>query len=366
MQRASLSALRRARLLRAALDLPGPIEPTAADWDQWVQLASTERVLPQLHEVARRAAPALDPDQLEESSAIVVDVAATMVRLERRLLAVDDALSGAGIPFAVLKGTATAHLDHADPARRQFGDLDLLVDPSQLRAARSALEEAGWRQAYRLPRRHEAYTHAVTFGDGSLAELDLHQRIAHRAIGRMVPTGELLDEVAPFELAGRRFRALSLPDRLIHAAVHEVASRGAYRRLSSGVDVLVLTERTASEAPQVLERADRWGVAPLLRAALEQVHAEAQLPLPPGWSTALAGSDLAGDRLVAAAYLAPKRRPLLEELAHLRVLPGWRDRVRYLAGYFVIGEDRASGAGRREGLVRRTRYLWSRVRRPST
>lgn len=357
-----MNELRRARLLRAAVGRTGPVEPDAADWATWVGLATAERVLPQLHQIAC-ATDELDPSQLDQSRAIQLDVAATMVRLEQRLLTVDEVLSGAGIRFAVLKGTATAHLDHPDPALRQFGDLDLLVDPAQLPAARAALEGRGWHQAYRLPRHHEAYTHAITFSDGSLAELDLHQRIAHRALGRLVPTAELLAGLDTFELAGGTVPALSRNDRLLHAAIHAVASRGDYRRLSSGIDVLVLTELTASDAGRVLERAAGWGVAPLLREGIRRVHEEAQLPLPEPWSAALAHPAAGGDRLVTAAYLGVGRRPALEELAHLRVLPGWRDRWRYLSGYFVIGRDRASGGGQREGLVTRVRYLWSRARR---
>lgn len=335
------------------------MDPTARDWSEWVELARTERVLPQLYEIALTA-PELTDDQRAQAAAIQLDVASTMVRLEHSLLEVAELLDGRGIPYAVLKGIATAHLDHLDPSYRQFGDIDLLISPDDLAAARARLEPAGWRQAYRLPKHHEEFTHAVTFSAGGLAELDLHQRIAHRALGLMVPTQELLAARVPVDIAGRRLWALSRPDRLIHGAIHAAVSRGAYQRLSSATDVLRLVLLTSAEAGALLTRAERWGVRSIVEQAVRTAHAAAQLAIPAPWEQAMAVPPRTRSRLVDAAYLSARRRPVLEELAHLRLLRGRGARRRYLSGYFVI-EDRVAGGGQRDPLRERARYLWSRL-----
>lgn len=327
------------------------------DWERWRDVATSQRVIPQLYDVIERVAPRLDPGVVEQAEVQQMDVAALSVRLEQSLLQVATVLEDAGVTFAVLKGLATAHIDYEDPGQRQFGDVDLLVDPDELRAAREALERKGWRQAYPLPRHHEPFTHAVTFSGVGIAEIDMHQRIGHRALGLRIPTAELLETRTPFTIARHSLWALSDVDRLIHACIHAVASRGQYRRLSSVADVLVLSRAMADAAPAVLERAEGWRVRPLVEEGVRLAHAEAMLDLPRSWSDAMAIPTRTRDRLVERAYLGDRRRPGLEEVAHLRAMAGWSDRLLYVYGHLRM--DSGPGAG---GLVPRFRYLRSRFR----
>jgi hypothetical protein len=285
-----------------------------------------------------------------------LDVASLCVRLERSLLDVVSLLEFEGIAYAVLKGVATAHLDHVDPVRRQFGDVDLLVAPTDLARTCVLLDEVGWRQAYPLPPHHERFTHAVTLTSGGITELDLHQRIAHRSLGLLVPTNDLLAQRRPAEIAGQRLWALGDFDRLIHAGLHAVASRGSYRRLSSWADVLVLSEKLENHAAEVLERADRWTVRPLVVHAIRTAWSEALLPVPATWNAAAQKSPRKRDRLIEYAYLGEDRRPAAEELAHLWHLSNWGDRFLYLYGHLKMDSGRGSD------LTARLRYLRSRLR----
>jgi hypothetical protein len=343
-------------LLRAAIDAPGPVDPSGDDLNAWVSMAQRERVIPQLYDVAQLCSQDLSAQQLRRVEEMQLDVASLCVRLEQSLLQVVSLLEFEGIAYAMLKGVATAHLDHTDPVRRQYGDVDLLVAPADLLKAREVLETAGWRQAYRLPPGHERFTHAVTLTSGGVTELDLHQRIAHRSLGLLVPTGELLAQRCPAEIAGRRLWALGELDRLIHAALHAVASRGSYRRLSSWADVLVLSRKLESRAPEVLERADRWSVGPLVVHAVSSAWSEALLPVPASWRAEAQSALRERGRLVEYAYLGKGRRPAAEELAHLRHLPTWSDRFLYLYGHLRMD------SGRGFGMTARLRYLWSRMR----
>jgi hypothetical protein len=67
------------------------------------------------------------------------------------------------------------------------------------------------------------------------------------------------------------------------------------------------------------------------------------------------------DRLVRRTYPPDRRRPVLEELAYLRLLHGWRARSRYVGGYVFTGADYAQKR-RRTGLRAQLRYLWSKLR----
>lgn len=358
MTKVSLSAtLRRARLLRASVLERGPVEPAVVDGPLWRATAKDERVIPLLYEVVT-GTPGLRDGEFALVEEMALNVAALSVRLEHRMLEVDDALVGAGIRFAVLKGTATAHLDYDDPVRRQFGDLDVLVHPADFARALDVLGAADWRIAYPLPRYHDRFTHAVTLRRaGEVAEIDLHQRIGHRALGLLVPVDELLVNRAWFGIAGRTIPALGELDRMIHACIHLVASRGSYRRLSSASDVLVLSRKLAPLAAEVLDRADRWRLRALVEAGIREAHADAMLPVPTSWSRAARRPIRKRDRLVEIAYLGSRRRPVVEELAHLRLMGAWRDRMLY--GYGHLRMEAGPGAG---GLPRRIRYLASRLR----
>jgi hypothetical protein len=365
---------RAARLLRAAIGRSGPIaaaaasHPDAADPDAagagpWIALAEEHRIVPLLYVAARAdgAGAWADTAISERIRRLQLDVASAAVRIEHGALVALGLLDAAGIRWALLKGVATAHLDHADPSWRQFGDVDLLVQPSDMDTARRVLGAAGWRQSYALPDRHERFTHAFTFACDGVLELDVHQRIGHRALGRLVPTEALLRERVSFELAGRTVWALSDLDRTIHACIHSVSSRGEYRRLSSVADVLVLSYLHEDRAAEVIERADGWRVRSVVEAGVRDAWKAAQLPLPDGWADAFRAPAVRRSWLVDRAYLGERRRPLSEELAHLRHLPDNRDRATYLWGLVAPGAEYRAVKGRRS-VRAQLRYLWQRLR----
>lgn len=343
---------RRATLLRQALDQAGRSVPTHDDWGSWLFLAQWERVVPLLYRLVDTTPTDLDDDQRTDARQRLGVAMCRCVQLEHHLLAVTETLRSAGIRSVVLKGGATAHLDYPDPSLREFSDIDLLIDPVDLSGARGAVEAAGWTQGYSLPSGHDRFTHAVTFVRDGM-ELDLHQRIAHRALGRLLPTEELMAEAVPFRVAGTTLLALDPVDRLIHSTVHAVASGRAQQRLSTLADILIVTERHPDLAPEVLERAERRGVRSLVERGICDAYDVARLPISDDWRRAMARPTKRRDRLVDRAYLDVRRRPVLEELAHLRHLGGVRDPLRYVAGFFV-DESR--------GLPDRLRYVWSKVR----
>lgn len=351
---------RRAALLRALLGELGTVLPDATSWERWVWMARLERVVPLLYHLVDQVPTDLADDQRNEASQVQGAVLARCVQLEHHAIAVTEALAARGIRSALLKGGATAHLDYPDPSQREFSDVDLLVDPADRLVATSVVEAAGWKQGYALPSGHERFTHAVTFVMGSM-ELDLHQRIAHRALGLLVPTRDLLDHAVPLEIAGARLFALDDVDRMIHASIHAAAARGAQRRLSSIADVLLAAEQRPHLACKVLTRAEGWRVRSLVERSVRDAYAAAQLAVPAEWEVAMRSPIRRRNRLVDRAYLPAVRRPVAEELAYLRLLGGWRQRWDYTRGYVAIGPDYASQHGR-SGAWAQLRYVLAKLR----
>lgn len=338
-----------AALLRVAVDEPpSSVGPTMRDWDQWRWYAQLQRVVPELVElVAVRGE--LDRAQERQLRSMQGDAMTWAVRLEYHLLSVVDLLDKRGIDYAVLKGLATAHLDYPVPEWRQIGDIDLLVSPASFAAAIELIERDGWLQGYALPKGHRRFTHAVTFIKDNI-ELDLHQHIAHRAIGLMVPTDELLAKHRPYRVAGRQLWALSDVDRLIHAALHAHLSRGETKRLSSAADVLVMATRRRSEAAAVAERSSSWSIGNLVNTGVRAAFAAADLTVPDAWQDAFRQQP--PPRWTERVHLAEPVRPWATELAYLARLPTWSDRSRYVGGH-LAGVDGAGGIGRRVAYLRR-------------
>jgi hypothetical protein len=317
------------------VDRGGPAAPRAGDLHEWIDLAQRERVLPLLHIVAQEPGVVLDERQHDLVHAMALDAAGVAVRLEHELLNVLPRLHDAGVEPLVTKGLAAAHLDHPDPARRQFGDVDLLVHPAVFEHTMACFRAQGWTEPYRLSPAQRGFAHAVTvIGPGRL-EHDVHRRVARKALGVLVPTEAVVEERVALEIAGAACWAPSARDRLILAALHLVRSRGGYRRLSTMTDILVMTDQGRLDPDDVLARAGTWRVAALVAKAIDDTYQTARLDTPRDWRRACTHGSGRRDRLVEVAYLGARRRPVVEELAYLRLLRPRRDRWRYLDAYLT-------------------------------
>lgn len=303
----------------------------------------------------------LGPEQIEELYEAQLAAMSVAARLDQQLREVAELLQSLGANFAVLKGSATANIDYPDPSWRQYGDIDVIVSERDRQEVAEALSHSGWRQGYPLPRGHERYAHAVTFTKGRRWELDLHQRVAHRAVGLRVPVSDLLRDRVKFEIAGTELWALSPTHRLLHAALHAQLSRDESRRLSSIADVLLLATRLSPLAAEVAEVAEGWRVRSIVERSILAAHEFAAIAVPACWLSAFDQPAGSRDRLIDAAYRGQRRHPVLEEWAHLRLMPSWTDRTAYLRGLILPGAKFARESGR-HGRGAQARHLLSRLR----
>ena len=106
---------------------------------------------------------------------------AAAVAMERRLLEAVALLADAGIDTLVLKGNATAHLDHAAPSDREVGDVDLLVRPAQLDSAMTTLQRSDYVRAVTHPFSTPNFFHSETFVHPDGTEIDLTTGSPNRA-----------------------------------------------------------------------------------------------------------------------------------------------------------------------------------------
>jgi hypothetical protein len=189
---ATLSAGRAGATLRHLVSwglVGGPTEPIdVTGVDGLASLAEQHRVTGVVLAALDDGAATGVPDEL------VDDLADRHLRLlqqslmaEADLVFVARLFQAAGIEFRVLKGCATAHLDHPDPALRLTSDVDLLVRRGQLDAASEVLRPYVDHQ-YTVPDRAPGwpnkYAKDRTMRLQTGGWIDLHQMLRVGAAGR--------------------------------------------------------------------------------------------------------------------------------------------------------------------------------------
>ncbi len=214
-------------------------------------LCSRERISPLLIHAVHERHIELSERVTSEVMAQVPELLTAMVVIEDAALVAVTTLEAQGIDVRVTKGLATAQLDYANPALRQFGDVDLLVPPAQFKEAVKVLGGAGMARKHPVRGNRWEAQHAIAI-DVNGVELDLHHRLLHQAAGHLAARLDLFAGPEIFTVGGTSLRALPAPIRLLQAAAQNVLSVHSDRKLSSDADALLLAAR-----PGVVEEAYR-------------------------------------------------------------------------------------------------------------
>jgi hypothetical protein len=310
---------------------PGRVGVAAGDW-QALEWRLWNEKLTGLAVAANEAGVLSPPPERVESfldrhrSAM-----AWCLRVEDRLLGLDERFRRAGIEYAVLKGPAVAHTAYPDPSLRGFGDLDVLVRGRQFKGACAVLEEMGFRRRLGEPRPgfDERFGKAAAHrhGDDGM-EIDLHRTLVLGPFGLWIDPESLLDRATTFELAGSRIPRLDDTDTLINVAMHAVL--GWPPGLVPFRDVLQVSTSTNVDWAQLARRASEWR----LSAVLKQAFATAATILgaePLEDAAALARMQVGRSEIQALEAYADARLALGgTAVSTLRAIPGVRAKIAYV------------------------------------
>lgn len=201
---------------------PGAVDP--ATWDHLVPLVREERLTGLLVAAVDDGTLVVTPAQRAQARDEHASAMGHALRLEDRLLAGIEVLTGAGIEHRSLKGPSFAHLDYPDPSWRPFRDVDMLVRSNDLDGAVAALTRTGWaRRAPRLsPTFDRRFAKSVTMVDPSGLELDLHRTLADGPLGMRLDLDAIWRDPAGVQLGGVEVQALGAAGRCTHACLNAV------------------------------------------------------------------------------------------------------------------------------------------------
>lgn len=216
---------------------------------------------------------------------------AHMVAVNELAIAADvHALSACSIPFLMIKGPILANM-YDDPSVRQYGDLDIVVRPTDVRSAIDAITVAGgrlldanWSTA---SRERWGQVH-ILMPYGSLVDLHWHLINAGRVRDTLaVDMAHAWDDVRWVDVPGGMVRTMSVTNTAVHLALH-AALGGAWQRQWFH-DVRALSAAEPVVWQDVVARAKDWKASRLVGVALQRARTLAGADVPAAAVNALLG-----------------------------------------------------------------------------
>ena len=213
-----------------------PVEGTAeADWDGVLKEARQQAVLPLVFHAARDRLDAEKAGGLEDR---IDEIVANNLFVEADHVELHQVMEEAGIPYVVMKGSASAAY-YPRPMLRMMGDVDFLVLREDAERAGEALRALGFREtAERDNPIHQAYVRRNP--DGRRSEWELHwlpNGIPRNETGERI-RAMLADSVDTAKLLETENGFYIVPDDfhhglmiLIHTAMHLMHSGVGLRHL---------------------------------------------------------------------------------------------------------------------------------------
>src|ERR1039458_6190981 len=196
------------------------------DWDQTVDIAAREEVLPTLH--GKLSCPREISDFFEAIHELNAE-------RNRQLLGEVETLAlllnQAGIEPVLLKGSAYLVTGvYSDPADRLLHDIDFLVSPPQSMQAFEIIQSSGYDPYVPTPVALVYHHHPMLTQIGRVP-VEVHHSLGFGARSSVLTTEEIVTSSTPFRLGRAVVRIPSADHLLTHLIAHLQIEHGAYYRI---------------------------------------------------------------------------------------------------------------------------------------
>ncbi len=267
------------------------------DWDYLFTTAEAHGMLPLLRkrlDEVHNAPPAL-------TRAFIANATRNLA-LTGELMRILSMLESAGIEAVPFKGPALSEQVFGTVAMRQFCDIDILVRPKDVVAAKQALLARGYEPEFTLsPSREAEYIrseHAFQFRKDSFI-LELHWSFGSRDQSFPVDVASVWTRLETRTLQGHRVRALSVEDLFLYLCMH--GAKHSWERLEWVCSLAELGRmQPAPDWNRITSLARRTGALRGLHLGLLLAADVCALALPPEVAAA-AASDREARRLAIQA-----------------------------------------------------------------
>lgn len=223
----------RHRLVRTDADSIRSLLERGLDWAYLLEAANRHQILPLLAETFS----AIGEAALPRPAHVTLTRALTAIQARSRRLALElvrlhRLAAASGVSFLSFKGPVLAIAVYGDLGRRQFGDLDILVDDAEFARAEAFLMAHGYR-------RGPDFGYEVTLvHDGRSVAVDLHRALSPDNFPVAISFARLWERRASVVVDGERLETLSTTDLLIATCIEAVKdARKAQVRLGKLADI---------------------------------------------------------------------------------------------------------------------------------
>lgn len=307
---------------------------SARDWGAILTLASSHRLLPAVHSALQGRKDV--PGSIQAALAARFSAHSRRVlRFSAALVAILREFATRGIEVILHKGPGLAKHLYGDPAMREFGDLDLLVQAKDVAHARAALVELGFRPHLELTARQErsylraGYEYAFSSSLGPNI-VELQWQIVPRFYAVAFQPEELFRRSVEVEGEGERVRMLCDEDLLLTLCVH--SAKHCWSQLGMVRDIATLATRPLDWL-WIFAEAKRLGILRILAVSLMLGRNLMGTEVPP---EAFTGADF-GERESIAHVVEDRMRhnlePATESLGYFRFMmrlrENWRQRMQF-------------------------------------
>lgn len=217
---------------------------SGVDWPRLLVLAEEHGVIGHLAACLQKdETPAVPAEIKQELAERQRALNFLTLQLNAELLRLLEVFAAEGISPLVIKGPVLAARAYGDPAKRSYGDLDLLVRQGEIRRATEALTACGYQAAVSLAAVEAGKIpgqYLFTRADSKLL-VELHNDATLRYFPRPLPIEDVFTRQARVRVDAHEVPAASAEDELVMACVH--GAKHFWERLTWIADVAGLLAR---------------------------------------------------------------------------------------------------------------------------
>src|SRR5437660_6009318 len=254
----------------------------SVDWTRLLMLAeehgATGHVVSCLHDLEVKVVPPAISQSLADRQRALIFLAMRLVAERLRIL---ESFASEGIAALVIKGPVLAVRAYANPARRSYGDLDLLVRHRDVRRATELMIAGGFAPAIPLSAIDAGKIpgqYLFSRPDSKLI-VELHNDLTLRYFPRRLPLEAFFARQIRVPLDAHEAPALSVEDELVLISIH--GAKHFWERLMWIADVAALVSRqTDIDWQRVADSAQAVGAERILHTGLRLASDLLQARLP--------------------------------------------------------------------------------------
>ena len=274
------------------------------NWADVAAIAERHRLSPVVYEiVAGNARDLISAEQLDVLRKATVPTTSAGMALLRELIVLNGLFEGANILVIPYKGPMLAWIAYGSFIRREYLDLDFVVEQKNIPEIVSVLTSAGYKPQFDAREAHAGQDGSAP-GQYSFQSqpqkilVEIHTERTLRYFPKSIDFQELAGRLMTVEIGGRRLRTFSIEDTLVMLCVH--GAKHFWERLAWVLDIAKLM--TTQEVD--------WALAARIAARMESTR------------VLLLGLYLAHD-----LFEAPLSDELLEEIYRDGAVQGLAEKI---------------------------------------